>query len=344
MSLTDSDKDSEKAPEQIQEEIERTRSDMTSKWSALEQKLSPRQVASDLFDMARERIIGSGNGTSHMIEMIKQNPIPVALIGIGLGWMVFSGRSTGRARYAEPRSPYAGSAAGTYANAGRRGRETGRGTGGIVDKVSDRAGTLSREVSERASAITQGVSEKAHDYYDQARDQASGYYSQAKDRATGYYGQARDIAGATYSRVEGTMQNNPLLVGGVGLAIGAAIGAVLPMTAQEQEYLGEARDQLLQQAGEYGHEAMARAREAAEAAGRAAYEEAGRHFSGEGQALQGQDSGSTQAKQSHGMESGQAGASRQSSTATTIAGPNAEGSSSISGTGTGMGSKRTPSA
>ena len=38
---------------------------------------------------------GRHSGANQIMDMIKHNPIPVALIGIGLGWMIFSGRSGG---------------------------------------------------------------------------------------------------------------------------------------------------------------------------------------------------------------------------------------------------------
>lgn len=297
MSITETGNDGDKDPEQIQQEIEETRSGMSSKLNALEQKLSPKQVASDLFDMARERIIGSGDGANHIMDMIKNNPIPVALIGIGLGWMIFSGRSRGSTHTnggsdRDRHRPYAGPASGPYS--------TGRQRPGRVESAVDAASGIASRVGERASAYTGKVTDKASEYYEQVADKASGYYDQVTDKAESYYDSARSYAGSTYSRVEGTMQSNPLLVGGIGLAIGAAIGTVLPMTAQEQEYLGEARDHLMQQAEDLGHEAIARARETAEAAGRAAYQEAERHLSGDGQAAQGGEVPTRQAGESAG--------------------------------------------
>jgi uncharacterized protein YjbJ (UPF0337 family) len=279
MSSIDTDNAADKAPEQIQQEIEQTRSSMTSKLSALEQKLSPRQVASDLFDMARERIVGTGNGSTGMIDIIKQNPIPVALIGIGLGWLVFSGRSrqdSGR-NYAgseaygqddrDQRRDYGGPATGTFSTSRLRGQAAD-----AAGKARDYAGDVAGRARDYASSA-----------YQQARDTAGSTYSQVGERAGAYYGQARGIAGSAYSRVEGTMQENPLLVGGAGLAIGAAIGAILPLTSQEREYLGEAGGQLVEQANEMGREAWTRARETAEAAGRAALDEAESRLSGEGE-------------------------------------------------------------
>ncbi len=40
------------------------------------------------------------------------------------------------------------------------------------------------------------------------------------------------------------IEQQPLVLGAIGLAVGALVGAMLPRTRMEDEYLGEARDQI----------------------------------------------------------------------------------------------------
>ena len=88
------------------------------------------------------------------------------------------------------------------------------------------------------------------------------------------------IAQATRSRARrgffDTLHEQPLVLGALGLAAGAAIGAALPTTEKEDEWLGDSRDRLAERAKEAGREQVEKARAAAGAAYSAAREEAER--------------------------------------------------------------------
>ena len=73
-----------------------------------------------------------------------------------------------------------------------------------------------------------------------------------------------------------TLHEQPLVLGALGLAAGAAIGAALPTTDKEDEWLGDSRDRLAERAKEAGWEQVEKARAAAGAAYSAAREEAER--------------------------------------------------------------------
>jgi hypothetical protein len=59
------------------------------------------------------------------------------------------------------------------------------------------------------------------------------------------------------------MHDQPLVLGALGLAAGALIGAVLPGSAAEDRLMGEARDRALAKAKEAGRESYRKARERA---------------------------------------------------------------------------------
>src|SRR5258708_36846189 len=89
MSVSDREAPSGADPERIERQIEETRNHMTSTLTELERKLSARQITNDVFDALRDAVIGTGEGSKDMIDMVRRNPIPAALIGLGIGWMVF---------------------------------------------------------------------------------------------------------------------------------------------------------------------------------------------------------------------------------------------------------------
>jgi uncharacterized protein DUF3618 len=87
-------------PHEIQAEIERTRQEMDGTLNALETRLTPGQ----LYDQAVQYLRNNG-GTefvSNLGEQAKQNPLPVALVGIGLAWLMATDRNSDRNSGTEP--------------------------------------------------------------------------------------------------------------------------------------------------------------------------------------------------------------------------------------------------
>jgi Protein of unknown function (DUF3618) len=79
------------------------------------------------------------------------------------------------------------------------------------------------------------------------------------------------------------LEEQPLVLGALGLAVGAAIGAALPKTEIEDEWMGDTRDELKERARQMTREQLERARAAGRAAYEAAIEEADRQgWSAEG--------------------------------------------------------------
>jgi hypothetical protein len=71
-----------------------------------------------------------------------------------------------------------------------------------------------------------------------------------------------------------TLDEQPLVLGAIGLAIGAALGAALPPSETEDRLMGEARDEALRRATKAGRKQAEKARAAAGAVVQAAREEA----------------------------------------------------------------------
>ena len=69
--------------------------------------------------------------------------------------------------------------------------------------------------------------------------------------STGAASQARRVERG----LEQTLKTNPLALGAVALAVGAAVGYSLPRTERENALMGEARDHLLDGASHLAHDA-----------------------------------------------------------------------------------------
>jgi hypothetical protein len=88
--------------------------------------------------------------------------------------------------------------------------------------------------------------------------------------------QARQQGGRTKETFSYLRDEQPLVLGALGFALGAALGAGLPPTQREDELMGEARDQVVHRAQELGEEQLDRAKHVAAAASGAALEQANR--------------------------------------------------------------------
>ena len=110
-----------------------------------------------------------------------------------------------------------------------------------------------------------------------AKDSMSGGVQSAKDAMGSGMQSARDgVQSAKDSLTSGmqsarqnwdnVLQDNPLVLGAVGLAIGAVVAALAPRTEAEDKLMGEARDDLVEQAKRAGSEKLEQAKQTATAA------------------------------------------------------------------------------
>ena len=72
----------------IERDIEATRAELDRTISAIEEKLTPGQVVDEVVGY-----LGARPGTSgDLIYWLRENPVPVVLIGIGLAWLLLGPR------------------------------------------------------------------------------------------------------------------------------------------------------------------------------------------------------------------------------------------------------------
>jgi ferritin-like metal-binding protein YciE len=76
-----------RSTEEIERELERTRSEIGETLDEIQRQLSPGQLLDQAFGyFGGPRQLGMGIG-----ELIVRNPLPVTLIGVGFAWLAFSG-------------------------------------------------------------------------------------------------------------------------------------------------------------------------------------------------------------------------------------------------------------
>ncbi len=261
--------------DELRAEIEATRSQMSGTVDAIQAKLSPQNVqettqnvvtqvkeaALEVADTVRERVkhdirnatvgkvermVGNMSETtrgasSSILETIKQNPIPAALVGVGLAWLMMN-KSNGSAdsRQGYQRDYYRQyDYNDSFEDRSRSGRMAG---------VANKAEHVVGDVKEKASDVVERVQDRADQLSDRIQDGAQ----QAKFKSADAF------------------QGNPLVIGAVAIALGAAVGSMLPETQRENELMGEMRDKLINQASDVVQEKLGQVQQVAKEAVNAA--------------------------------------------------------------------------
>ncbi|MBZ0154694.1 MAG: DUF3618 domain-containing protein [Alphaproteobacteria bacterium] len=263
---------SRKRPEDIRADIEQTRADMTETVDAIQEKLSPEHIKEQVRSKFREATVGRAQDMAHraghrtkeigstIIDTIRQNPIPAAMVGVGLSWLLIKrpegNGGDGHYQTAEEYSPETETA--EYETTAGEYRMRKR-----AEELSTSAREKTQQVKEQVKEKTQQMKERATQFREQARGQMQRVGSMAQERAQQTRGQFNSL-----------LESNPFALGLAALAIGAAIGLSIPETRKERDLMGEASSDLRGKAKEAAQETMQKVQRVAEEATRTAKEEA----------------------------------------------------------------------
>lgn len=212
-----------KSSAELEREVEDARGRIDQTVEALKDKMQPRE----LFDEATRMMGGASNKVlTTAVQQLRENPIPIALIGLGVAWLAISQTR---------RDPTLG---GTYPNGYYPTYEGYDEDEGVKAKVKARAEAAKAKISHAAQAAKDKLAAAGHgagDGVTEARGRMSQLAGEARTKAGEYGHMARQ-------RFDQTLDHEPLVIGAIGLAVGAAIGASLPATPVERRYIGPTRD------------------------------------------------------------------------------------------------------
>jgi hypothetical protein len=144
----------------------------------------------------------------------------------------------------------------------------------LSDRMKDSAGSVSDAIHSRAAGMKESASRVANSAVDSSRDIVAGAatitrgaVSSATDAGLGAAKDIRDKASDYTNRVGksalDTIQENPLLVAGVGLLIGGLIASALPKSDLEEDLVGNAAAAAKRRAGEVASQGFDAAKNAA---------------------------------------------------------------------------------
>jgi len=217
--------------------------------------------------------------SSSVIGNVTSNPIPLALIGVGLGWLALS--TSGYDRRIARSS--------TVRNVRHRASDA---VSGAVDYARDSFSSATDSVRSAAGSAYDSASDAVSGAYDSATGAVSGAYDSASARVSGAVSGASDRVSNRLPSVSGSggphmrerlhgvtsslwemVEEHPVVAGAMGVALGAAIGAALPSTQYENRWVGDYADEATERAKALALDALDRGTRAAQAAVEAAKEE-----------------------------------------------------------------------
>lgn len=252
----------DRRPDEILAEIDRTRGEMDRTLSAIEQRLTPGQLMDQSLDYLKNS--GANEFAHNLGGAAKNNPLPVALVGIGLAWLMALGR--------QPAQHEGAMAYGSGGGSRMRERMSSmkEKASGMMQSVSERMGSAKEQISgkigsmrESASGSMDSMRERASFGMGSMEEHAGGTMESMRGRAGHMGDSARQQWQRARGGIDSLINEQPLALGAIGLAIGALLGGVTPRTRKEEEMMGEASRNLIEKTKDAAAPHLEKAKETA---------------------------------------------------------------------------------
>jgi hypothetical protein len=188
---------------------------------------------------------------------VRENPLAAALIGAGVAWMLMGGTkglgvAAGAAKVAATKVGSAGAAAGAAVS---------HGAGEAASRVAAAARKAKEAASDVAGEVTSIVPDLPAMDTEKAYDAVAEAGSSVRDRLSSAAASGRAYGSTLQEKLGESFDRQPLLLGALGLAIGAGIATTFATTALESEWVGEKAAAVRESAEQLAGEAKERAQQ-----------------------------------------------------------------------------------
>lgn len=258
---------------ELQREIEADRQRIEEKLHEIQERMSPGELMDELLEYAKTS--GGSEYLSNLGVALKSNPIPVALMGVSLAWLIANPAS--RAPRHEdkgedyPLAPVRGSVrrvGPVESSFGERYSHFADESGSRFRALTDDAGRRAGHFVDPAGKVYRGFADAAGKQIEDIRDETGALFDEASGWASRTWRQVSAAAGRMSDSVAGAgrsladsvqgagrsleeqgaqlnaailrhFRDQPLVGGALAFAAGAAIGAALPHSEAEDEAIGD---------------------------------------------------------------------------------------------------------
>ena len=167
-------------------------------------------------------------------DAVRENPVAAALVGAGVFWMLFGSKVPALASAVPDAAKSVGQ---SLSSAGQA----------ASDMVSDAASNVKRQVTDAVDRTTDaarelaggGTSDTIADTSDTISKTASDAGDKVAEMARDTMQSGQRYVSVAQQRLAEGLERQPLLLGALGIAIGAGIASAFPSTALESELMGK---------------------------------------------------------------------------------------------------------
>jgi ElaB/YqjD/DUF883 family membrane-anchored ribosome-binding protein len=294
----------------IRSDIDSTRQRMDQTIDALGERMKGRHLVDEVIGFFRtdtgqkgltnvkSKVLDSTSSAARAVsDTVKANPIPLLLIGAGVGWMIYNSRRS-NSEYLE--GPYESDLGDDYSGGGYEAAgyeysdgdyedlagqsyasEEGINEGGYAsgvgpevqgkfqqmkDTLGEKAGQAKDQLQSKAAQAKQQLQDKASQLKDRVSQTAHDVRDRASQMGQRVQESSREIYERSRQRVVSTVQDHPMEVGLGFLALGVAVGLALPTPRKVHQVVGPRVDRVKDRARETSRDIMNRGRSVVNAA------------------------------------------------------------------------------
>jgi ElaB/YqjD/DUF883 family membrane-anchored ribosome-binding protein len=223
----------------LQQEADQARAGLSSALEDLKSSVTTTALTNGALTFAKD---GSNAVAKAAVDKAMANPFAALMIGAGIAMLMMGDKKVGSAigGLMEQGKSAVRSAADSVTHMGSDAAAAASSkASGLADQASDLAGRVTGEAK--------GLIEKGE-------QQASDLLHKGEEQGKQLVDQAHQLIEENRGRFEQFAQEQPILVAALGVAFGAAIGASLPITKAEQQYLGGTAKKAIDKGSAIAHE------------------------------------------------------------------------------------------
>jgi hypothetical protein len=218
----------------LQQEADAARAGLSSALEELRQSVTTTAITNGAMTFAKE---GSNAVARAAVDRALASPVATMMIGAGLLMLMIGDKKVG-------------SAVGSLVDQGKS----------AAKAATETANSLAEKVAGSADQATARAQETLADSQQQAEamlakgeEQASDLLAKGRQQGQQAMQQAQQLLEQSRGKLEQFAQEQPILVAALGVAFGAALGASLPLTKAEQQYLADPAKKAASKGGEIAH-------------------------------------------------------------------------------------------
>ena len=231
--------------DQIEADLARTRSRMDHRLDQLQEHLTPKQMLNDAFAYFRG---GDGADITHdLLSRVRANPMPLALVGVGVAWLIASNPADGIGAATAPGDALHGRLRTADASTVRMSDEDDDAyqarlaeARGLVLNVARNAGDTAASYATRVRAAmadtARGARDTTNDLTRAGGDAAGSLTERAAHRGAQLTQGTHSMAQSTRDTLS-SLAGNPFALGAIAAVVGAVAGSLLPTFEQEEAAL-----------------------------------------------------------------------------------------------------------